>query len=540
MRGAPGTAGAPLSCPPVPLHLTSHTSLRQLTDPLKRALEAAVAGRYTILRELGRGGMGAVYLATDLSLDREVAIKVLPPDLAAQPSLRERFVREAKLAASLSHPNIIHVHAVEEHGDLLLFVMQYVDGETLTERIARSGPYDGPDCARLLQDTAWALGYAHARGIVHRDVKPDNLMIERGTGRALIMDFGIARQEHATTLTEVGQSIGTPHYMSPEQAAAEQVDGRSDLYSLGCVGFFAATGRPPFQGESAHKLLMQHLTVPAPTVESVRPEFQPGLAAVIAKALEKEPANRYPTGEAMAEAIGALQLRSREVAPLLRLFHQQTASSLQAIITLLLVFFVFTQFSDKASTLLGTMVGVLFLTVAVTICSQTLDRVRFAVRQGFTVADVRTAFDAIADEIARGREQLLDDPVERVRTKRRRRVAAAGGFIGGVSIPVFFNMVKFGSGGAPVVEPIGGLILLGGTVLIGVSIALWSMRPVRVSVPQRAANRIWSSRFGRAVFARAERRYARELERSGRPSVATTTAPTERIATPGSGGPSRA
>jgi serine/threonine-protein kinase len=295
-------------------------------DPIRESLEKSVAGRYAVLRELGRGGMGAVFLATDLSLDREVAIKVLPPELAVQPALRERFVREARLAASLSHPNIVHVHAVEEHGDLLAFVMQYVDGETLTERVARSGPYDAQDCARLLQDTAWALGYAHARGIVHRDVKPDNLLIERGTGRALIMDFGIARQERATNLTEVGHSIGTPHYMSPEQAAAEQVDGRSDLYSLGCVGFFAATGRPPFEAESAHKLLMQHLTVPAPAVATVRAEFPTGLSAVIARALEKDPADRFATGEAMADAIGALQLRSREVAPLLRLFHSRRRS----------------------------------------------------------------------------------------------------------------------------------------------------------------------------------------------------------------------
>ena len=291
-------------------------------------------------------------------------------------------------------------------------------------------------------------------------------MIERGTGRALIMDFGIARQERASTLTEVGQSIGTPAlHESRAGGRASTVDGRSDLYSLGCVGFFAATGRPPFQADSAHKLLMQHLTRRRPTVDSrAARSSSRGSRAVIAKALEKEPASRYPTGEAMAEAIGALQLRSREVAPLLRLFHQQTAQLPAGDHHAGVVFFVFTQFSDKASTLLGTMVGVLFLTVAVTIFSQTLDRVRFAVRQGFTVADVRTAFDAIADEIARGREQLLDDPVERVRTTQRRRVAMVAGFLGGVSLPIFFNMVKFGRGGSRVVEPIGGLILLGGTV----------------------------------------------------------------------------
>ncbi len=458
--------------------------------------------------------MGAVFLANDLSLDREVAIKVLPPELAVQPALRERFVREAKLAASLSHPNIIHVHAVEEQGDVLAIVMQYVDGETLTERIARSGPYDAVDVAKFVQDTAWALGYAHARGIVHRDVKPDNLMIERGTGRAMNMDFGNARQERASGLTEAGHSIGTPTYMSPEQAAAEKVDGRSDLYSLACVAFFAATGRPPFQAESAHKLLIQHLTVPAPTVVSVRPEFPEKLGAVIGKALEKDPAARFANAEAMADAVEALNLRGREVAPLLRLFHQQTAQSLQALLMLTAIFGIFFQFSPSARTLLGSMIAVLFASVALTVVTQTLDRVRFAVRQGFTVADVRSAFDTIADETARGREQLLGDPVERARIQRRKRIAMTGGFIGGMSIPVFLNMVSFGPGGQKVFTPAGGLLLLGGTVLMGVSIAFWTMRPVRITLAQRVANRIWSSRLGRAIFARAQRRYARELERA--------------------------
>ncbi|MCX5760293.1 MAG: serine/threonine-protein kinase, partial [Gemmatimonadetes bacterium] len=347
--------------------------------------------------------------------------------------------------------------------------------------------------------------------IVHRDVKPDNLLIERGTGRALIMDFGIARQERSSNLTEVGHSIGTPHYMSPEQAAAEQVDGRSDLYSLGCVGFYAATGRPPFEAESAHKLLIQHLTIPAPTVVSVRSEFPPGLSAVIAKALEKDPAARFATGEAMADAIGALQMRSREVAPLLRLFHQQTAQSLQALLMLMVVFNVFWQFSSTAQSLFGTMIGVLFATVAFTIVSQALDRVRFAVRQGFTVEDVRAAFAAIADEITRGREQLIADPVERGRIARRKRIAGVCGFLGGASLPVAFRLVRFGGARSSETDPTGSLVLLLGTVAFGVAIALWTQRPVRVTLAQRAANRIWTSRLGRAVFARAERRYAAEI-----------------------------
>ncbi len=499
-----------------------------MPDPLQSLLEKAVQGRYRVIRELGRGGMGAVFLCDDLALDRQVAIKVLPPELAVQPALRERFVREARLAASLSHPNIIHVHAVEELSDVLAIVMQYVDGETLTERIERAGPYDPSDVAELVQDTAWALGYAHARGIVHRDVKPDNLMIERGTGRALIMDFGIARQERVSGLTEAGHSIGTPTYMSPEQAAAEQVDGRSDLYSLGCVGFFAATGRPPFQADSAHRMLMQHLTVPAPNVAAVRPGFPPPLADVIGRALEKDPAKRFATGEAMADAIESLNLRVREVAPLLRLFHQQASQSLQALLMLVVIFTVFWSFSPERGTLLGTMVLILFVSVGLTIVSQTLDRVRFVVRQGFTQRDVETAFDSIAEEVDRAREQVIGDPVEYARIRRRKRIAIAGGFLGGVMIPILPRFVFVEQGGRTMFSPVGGVALLGVTVLLGISIALFAMRPVRITLAQRVARRIWTSRLGAAIFARAERRYAREMERAAARASATAGAPSTR------------
>ncbi|WKW11143.1 serine/threonine-protein kinase [Pseudogemmatithrix spongiicola] len=486
-----------------------------MSDPIRRALESAVAGAYRIERELGRGGMGAVFLARDLALDREVAIKVLPPDLATNATLRERFVREARLAASLSHPNIVHVHAVLEHGELLAIVMQYVDGETLTERVARSGPYDAADTARLLQDTAWALGYAHARGIVHRDVKPDNLLIERGTGRPMILDFGIARTEQAKGLTEVGQSIGTPHYMSPEQAAAEEVDGRSDLYSLGCVGFFAATGRTVFQAEAAHRLLMLHLTQAAQDVTELRPEFPKPLSDVIARALRKDRGERFETGEEMAEAIAALHLRAREVAPLLRLLHQQTAQSLQAVLTMGVLFVVLWSLSPRQDDVMRAFILVLFLTMLITILGQSFDRVRFAVRQGFTAPDVRTAVEAITDETARAREQLLSDPLEFARLQRRKRIAFFGGLLGGLSQPVAISMfVSARIDGVRQVQTLGIVIVLIGAMAIGASVALWAMRPVRITLAQRLAGRFWLSAAGRWMFARAERRYAAELARA--------------------------
>ena len=207
--------------------------------------------RYAIERELGRGGMGAVYLARDLRLDRPVALKVLSTDLAGDSSLRERFLRETRTAASFSHPNIVPVHAIEDRDGGLAFAMGFVEGESVAERVRRAGPLEVRSVVRVLQDIGYALAYAHGRGVVHRDIKPDNIMLERATGRALLMDFGISRSITAKVdkgatqgLTRVGEVVGTAEYMSPEQASGDVVDGRSDLYSLGLVALFALTGRP--------------------------------------------------------------------------------------------------------------------------------------------------------------------------------------------------------------------------------------------------------------------------------------------------------
>jgi serine/threonine-protein kinase len=202
------------------------------------ALQAALAGEYSLQRELGRGGMGIVYLARDVQLDRDVAIKVLPSHLARTEASRERFLREARTAAGLSHPHIVPIHRVGESAGFVYFVMSYVEGETLGERLRREGPLPAADATRVLREVAWALAYAHGRGIVHRDVKPDNILLEAGTGRALVTDFGIAHGgANAEIATDRGKIMGTAHFMSPEQAAGEPIDGRSDLYSLGVVGY---------------------------------------------------------------------------------------------------------------------------------------------------------------------------------------------------------------------------------------------------------------------------------------------------------------
>lgn len=273
-------------------------------DPLAQSLGAALATQYELVRELGRGGMGVVYLAREVSLDREVAIKVLPPDLARDPVLRQRFLREARTAAQLSHPNIVPIHRADEAAGHPFFAMGYVEGESLAERVRARGPLAAGDAVRILREVAWALAYAHARGVVHRDVKAENILLDRATGRAVVTDFGIARDARtATSLTETGMVMGSVHYMSPEQVAGEAVDGRSDLYSLGVVGFLVLAGRLPFDDAAATRVLVRHATEAAPELRSVAPDVPPRLAQVIQRCLAKDPGERYPTGEALAEAL---------------------------------------------------------------------------------------------------------------------------------------------------------------------------------------------------------------------------------------------
>ncbi|MEO8138008.1 MAG: serine/threonine-protein kinase [Gemmatimonadota bacterium] len=269
------------------------------------ALQSALRGRYHLDRELGRGGMGIVVLARDLALDRPVAIKLLPQHLAGIPVVRARFLQEARTAARLSHPHIVAIHAVEEHGDLVCFIMSYVPGETLAARVRNEGPLAPAVVTRLVQEVAWALAYAHQHGVIHRDIKPENILLERGSGRALVTDFGIARLAEDAPVTPGGPVMGTPRLVSPEQAAGELLDGRSDLYSLGVTAFFALTGRYPFEGDSAGQLLAQHMTVPAPAVATLRPGVPRGLATAVDRCLAKSPEQRFSTGEELAEAVAA-------------------------------------------------------------------------------------------------------------------------------------------------------------------------------------------------------------------------------------------
>ena len=269
----------------------------ELGERLARALE----GRYEILRLLGRGGMAAVFLAQDLVLERQVAIKVLPPDMTRDGELIVRFQREAKTAAKLDHPNIIPINRVESEAGLVYIVMKYVSGQSL-EDLLDKGPVSIPTARHILREAALALGHAHRRRIVHRDVKPANIMLDED-GRVVLTDFGISKAvEGATHLTGTGTIIGTPHYMAPEQAKGREVDGRADQYALGIVGYRALTGKLPYEGDP-HSILYQQIHEPPPSVLAGRKDTPPDLRLALDRALAKDPKARFATMEEFAASV---------------------------------------------------------------------------------------------------------------------------------------------------------------------------------------------------------------------------------------------
>lgn len=275
----------------------------EVTEALRRAVE----GLFRLDREIGRGGMGVVYLARDEQLHRDVAIKTLPPHLAADAQIRSRFLREARTAAALSHPHIVPIYSAAERDEVVYFAMGYVEGESMAERMTRVGPFTPHELLPLLYQLTDALGYAHSRGVVHRDVKAENVLLDVGSGNAMVTDFGIARVSESQALTATGTVLGTVHYMSPEQVTGEALDGRSDLYSLGVLTFFALTGRFPFERATASAVVVAQVNSPPPRLSSILPSCPVSLDALVGKLLAKTPSDRYANAETLKLALQLIE-----------------------------------------------------------------------------------------------------------------------------------------------------------------------------------------------------------------------------------------
>jgi formylglycine-generating enzyme required for sulfatase activity/tRNA A-37 threonylcarbamoyl transferase component Bud32 len=277
--------------------------MSELPDDLALRLQAALGEGYQVEKPLGEGGFAVVYLVLDRNLKRRLAVKVLSPDLITSKTVLERFRREAETVAQLSHPHIVPLHFIGQKDDLLYLVMECIDGGSLADRIKSEGRLPPGDVSRILREVASALEYAHKRGVIHRDIKPHNILIEKETGRTLVTDFGIARTAEGGSLTATGMLVGTPAYLSPELVAGEGGDHRSDIYALGIVAYEMLTGQPPFTGPTPTAVLMKRLGEPPPPLVKVRPEAPERLRDVIEGMLASDPAQRFQSAGDVVRAL---------------------------------------------------------------------------------------------------------------------------------------------------------------------------------------------------------------------------------------------
>ena len=449
--------------------------------------------------------MGAVHLARDLQLDRLVAIKELPDEFAADPTLRERFLREVRMAAGFSHPNIVPVYAVEEQGESLAFVMGFVEGESLADRVRRAGPLSAREIVRLLLDVTYALAYAHGRGVVHRDIKPDNIMIERATGRALLMDFGVARAitaspEAAPGMTRVGEVVGTPEYMSPEQATGEAIDGRSDLYSLGLVAHFAVTGTVAFGGESAARILVRQLTETLPSVTTVRSDLPAPVAAVIDRCLAKERDERYADAGAMIEALDTAQAAAPEIPLVVRLLANELNALLMVMIFAMIIALTFgNSLSSNQRNLSGLLPVMVVGAVFVGRLLQTRSELRRMRVDGFSDGEIRQGLLAVLAERDARRAQLRANPkvVEaRRRTVRTARILLA---IAATMFVIGFRS-RYSLNGHDVTPPYGIVLVMSSMIAFGLGMVLLVRNPMAITADDKFMRRVWLGPIGRVVL----------------------------------------
>ena len=464
------------------------------------ALQTALKGRYSVERELGRGGMGVVYLAHEVALDRPVALKILPGELASRPEARERFLTEARTAARLSHPNIVPIFTVDAVDDLVFFAMAYVRGETLGQRVRRGGPLPTAEVVRVLREVAWALAYAHAQGVVHRDVKPDNILLEEPGGRALVADFGIARGLDAVGAPGTAEVLGTAEFMSPEQVRGGEVDARSDIYALGVLGFYALTGRFPFEGSSAATILAKHLEQPAPPVASVARGAPARLARAIDHCLRKEPADRFPDGEALADALAQGSELERQLPVALRVFINRNREAYRSSggMALLLALFLpgivlgLTRAGEAAFA-----VSVMILIVAMVVAAPLIPLGLYARKllvAGYGIDELRLAFK---QDVERRSEELVFEFGAKGSTldKRLKRVAySALGVAGVTSIAM---ILVPGGAAVSLLLPTWGI---SSTVGILTGLVSAHRERKREDLVGRRWLKLWNSRVGRWFF----------------------------------------
>ena len=473
------------------------------------SLQTSLAGRYSLEREIGRGGMGIVLLARDVTLDRPVAVKLLPPEMTTQTTLRERFLREARTAAKLSHPNIIPIFSVEEVDEFVFFVMAYVEGDTLGQRVREKGPMRPDAATEMLRQVAWALAYAHAQGVVHRDVKPDNIMLERQSGRVLVTDFGIAQVADSDSAEEPTEVLGTPDFMSPEQATGEPVTARSDIYALGATAFFTITGEAPFSASSPSEVLAHHIRTPAPRISSVVPAVPRKLDRVVARCLAKEPDDRFQSGESLAEALAGTLVVRKETPVAVRLFVEDAKKWREHKYWSPLVGLYFGGSLLATGATGAQLVGAGVMTAAAAWpLLSSLRRTRRVIDAGFEQADVVRAFQNDLDKLEEELRFRHGDGYART-GKIWRNVAYAA--FGGVALGIAGALTGSAEGGSLAIA------LFGGGAVIAVVQA-------RKRSTEEAARRIkfWRGRLGRWLFAVAGRGVPKRPE-----SQALTGRPTE-------------
>jgi serine/threonine-protein kinase len=471
------------------------------------ALQEALAGQYSLEMELGRGGMGIVYLALDVRLDRPVALKVLPEHLAKVSDLRARFLREARTAAKLSHPNIVPIHSVDEVGDFVFFAMAYVAGETLGQRIRRRGPLAPSECTRVLREVGFALSYAHSQGVIHRDIKPDNILLEEGSGRALVADFGIAGIVGESEALEEGEIVGTVEFMSPEQASGGRVDARSDLYSLGMVAYYALSGDLPFKSDSVTATLEQVRNTLVPSVVSVAGAAPRRLSKVVDTCLKKSPDDRFASADAFAEVLEAVTVTHKQIPVAVRTFlydpidlgGDAPAYATLASLTALPMIVATIQAPEVGMVLLGTFLAFAAGAPAVLIPP----RVRRLLASGNTVADLELGLRQDLEQRREESPHASQSKFSRIRSLlRKASLMSMGG-----SWTVYWTYVLLSVLGLPLPfndEVMAGLLFaVGGACAVGFvigSIAPGQEEELRALKKAERRLRFWRSRLGKAIF----------------------------------------